>query len=54
MSVKLSLDLSSSNFTNGDYMVWSLALNETDGAYITENTVFFVGTENGIKESRRK
>lgn len=49
MSIKLSLDLSSSNFANGDYMVWSLALNENDGAYITENSVFFVGTENGIK-----
>ena len=49
MSVKLSLDLSSSNFINGDYMVWSLALNEKDGAYITENSVFFVGTENSVK-----
>lgn len=49
MSVELSLDLSASNFANGDYMVWSLALNQKDGTYITENAVFFVGTENGVK-----
>ena len=33
----------------GDFSVWSLALNETDGKYLTELPTFFVGTEDGIK-----
>ena len=49
MSVELSINLNTQDYEVGDYSVWSIALNETDGAYITENAVFFVGTSDGVK-----
>ena len=49
MSVNLKLDIDTTDFADGDYSVWSLALNETDGTYITENAVFLIGTDNDVK-----
>lgn len=49
LNVELTVNLKTTDFDNGDYSVWSLALNETDGKYITETPVFFVGTANGVK-----
>jgi hypothetical protein len=49
MTVKLQMNITVDDYTATDYSVWSLALNETDGAYITENTTFLVGTADGVK-----
>lgn len=49
MTVKLQMNITVDDYSATDYSVWSLALNETDGAYITEQTTFFVGTEDGVK-----
>ena len=49
MTVQVDISIDDEDLTNGNYAVWSLSLNETDGAYITESPVFFIGTESGIK-----
>jgi len=49
LTVDLKVNIDTTKYGENDYSVWSLALNETDGKYITENSVFFIGTENGVK-----
>ena len=49
LSVNLTLKVDTETLTNGEYFVWSLALNELDGTYLTELPVFFIGTESGVK-----
>lgn len=47
LTVSLTVDVKNSVLTEGKYAVWSLALNETDGSYITEEPAFFIGTSEG-------
>ncbi|MBQ8522177.1 MAG: hypothetical protein IJ458_00755 [Clostridia bacterium] len=49
LTVELKVNIDETNYSADDYSVWTLALNETDGKYITENTSFFVGYEDGVK-----
>jgi len=49
MTVEVKFDIDETTLTDGNYAIWSLSLNETDGAYITESPAFFIGTEDGIK-----
>ena len=50
MTVKVQMDITVDDYTATDYSVWTLGLNEkNDGAYITENTTFLVGSEAGLK-----
>ena len=49
LTVSLNVNIDTSKYGQNDYSVWSLALNENDGKYITENSVFFVGTDSNVK-----
>lgn len=49
LTVELKINIDKTDYDADDYSVWSLALNENDGAYITENSSFFVGYEDGVK-----
>jgi len=49
MTVELNLNIDATDYDADDYSVWTLALNETDGKYITENSSFFVGHDEGVK-----
>lgn len=49
MTVELKLNIDETEYGADDYSVWSLAINETDGKYITENASFFVGHQDGVK-----
>lgn len=48
LTVSLTVDVKKENLTDGKYAVWSLSLNETDGKYITEEPVFFIGDNDGV------
>lgn len=48
MTVSLTVQVNSEELSAGKYSVWSLALNEKDGKYITELPVFFMGDETGV------
>lgn len=48
LTVSLTVEVKKSELTDGKYAVWSLALNETDGKYITEEPVFFIGDNDGV------
>lgn len=47
VEVKAKVDVDA--MKEGGFYVWSLALNELDGTYLTELPTFFIGTENGVK-----
>ncbi len=49
MNVELKVYVDTNVLTNGNYFVWSLAINELDGTYLTELPVFFIGTSGGVK-----
>ncbi len=49
LTVDLKINIDETDYGADDYSVWTLALNETDGKYITENSSFFVGHEDGVK-----
>lgn len=48
LTVSLTVEVKKSELSDGKYAVWSLALNETDGKYITEEPVFFIGDTDGV------
>lgn len=48
LTVSLTVDVKNSVLNSGKYSVWSLALNETDGKYITEEPAFFIGDTDGV------
>ena len=49
MTVSYTVAIDPANMKEGKHSVWSLALNGTNGAYITELPTYFLGTENGVK-----
>lgn len=48
LTVSLTVEVNKSQLITGKYAVWSLALNETDGSYITEQPTFFIGDSDGV------
>ena len=50
LTVELKINIDATEYGEDDYSVWTLALNEkSDEKYITENSSFFVGHEDGVK-----
>lgn len=47
-TVSLTVGVDSEELSAGKYSVWSLALNETDGKYVTEMPTFFMGGNDGV------
>lgn len=48
LTVSLTVEVNKNELSEGKYAVWSLALNETDGKYITEEPTFFIGDADGV------
>ena len=49
MDISYTVNVDPAKMTEGTHAVWSLALNGTNGAYLTELPTYFLGTENGVK-----
>lgn len=49
MSISYTVNIDPATMKEGKHSVWSLALNGTNGAYLTELPTYFLGTENGVK-----